>query len=433
MYGITGTSEYNTGVYGWSYYNEGAGVVGVSGANGDPYVTAGVVGSGSGSGVYGGYFASTNSSGVIALSGTSTVPNAVAGVVAVGNTVDGVYGTAGAGAVGVFGVNTASGGTGVQGNASGGGSSGVFGDNTSGNGYGVYGVSSTGIGGNFSSGTGYGVYADTGGNTPAVFASNTYNSGGQGVLAQASGNGSVGVLGENLSGNGYGVQGITGTGFGIYGLASGTGAGGEFWSQGGGYGIYAKSTGGTAGYFAGSVTITGSLTVTGEVNGGNGGSCTCTSDERLKKNIQPLKGALDQLARLRPVTFEWKDPEGGGHPKDTGTIDGFIAQEIEKDHPGWVNKEGYTDKDGQKYRTLDLRQIEALEVQSIQDLKGQLDAERARGDKAQKDMEELRTRFNLANLPNAGYHFPSGAPWAVAGALGCYVWMTRRKKAAKQA
>ncbi|MFY9643351.1 MAG: tail fiber domain-containing protein, partial [Rhodomicrobium sp.] len=86
----------------------------------------------------------------------------------------------------------------------------------------------------------------------------------------------------------------------------------------------------------------------------------------------PITRGLDDLLRLRGVTYEWIDPET--HANQTGTQRGFIAQDVEKVFPGWVN----TDKDG--FKTLSVSQIEALEVESIRTLKMQNDmlAERVR-------------------------------------------------------
>ena len=93
----------------------------------------------------------------------------------------------------------------------------------------------------------------------------------------------------------------------------------------------------------------------------------------MKQNVKPLNGALDQLLQLKGVTFEWKDPSKHGHERETGTVNGFIAQDVEKIFPQWVNDKGYTAPDGETYRTLDTRQIEALEVESIRTLKMEVD------------------------------------------------------------
>jgi hypothetical protein len=48
-----------------------------------------------------------------------------------------------------------------------------------------------------------------------------------------------------------------------------------------------------------------------------------TSDERLKEDIEPLEYGLDEVMKLRPVTYNWKDRDD-----DSRTI-GLLAQEVE--------------------------------------------------------------------------------------------------------
>ena len=63
-----------------------------------------------------------------------------------------------------------------------------------------------------------------------------------------------------------------------------------------------------------------------QVNGSGYASAWNTpSDQRLKKNIATISGALDRVQKLRGVTYEWKDPER--HGGQTGRQMGFIAQE----------------------------------------------------------------------------------------------------------
>jgi hypothetical protein len=121
----------------------------------------------------------------------------------------------------------------------------------------------------------------------------------------------------------------------------------------------------------------------------------------LKKNVRPLDGAIDQLLKLHAVTFEWKEP--AEHDNDSSVQRGFIAQDVEKVFPNWVNDHGYAAPDGQVYRTLELRQIEALEVESIRTLKADNDALRAR-----IDALEGNRRPRLAGLPMEGALFGFG-------------------------
>ena len=61
------------------------------------------------------------------------------------------------------------------------------------------------------------------------------------------------------------------------------------------------------------------------VNGAAGGSTawTSSSDQRLKKNIQTIDGALNKVLQLRGVNYEWRDSKN----HEDGIQLGFIAQE----------------------------------------------------------------------------------------------------------
>jgi hypothetical protein len=231
--------------------------------------------------------------------------------------------------------------------------------------------------------------------------------------------------------NGVGVYGISTNGIGVYGVVSNTASAvkgantytgtctgsvsecaGLVGTSTNGPGIYASSTNDYAGYFAGPVVINGALTVN---------SCTGCSDIRLKKNVKPLANAIDRLLSLKGVTFEWIDPSlhenEAGH--GAGTQIGFIAQDVEKTFPGWVKEDGYVAKDGTKYRTLELRQIEALEVESIRMLKLQNDVLMERV----HDLESgVRPRVSGIDLNGVGFGVGG---LAIAGAIV----FTRRRRA----
>jgi len=111
-----------------------------------------------------------------------------------------------------------------------------------------------------------------------------------------------------------------------------------------------------------------------------GGSWTSLSDERLKKNIQPLAGALDKFLALRGVSFEFKDPEK--IHELPGERIGMIAQEVEKVFPDWVS----TGTDG--YRRLTYRGFEALTVEALRELRAEKDAKIAALEKQNAQMEQ---------------------------------------------
>ncbi len=137
----------------------------------------------------------------------------------------------------------------------------------------------------------------------------------------------------------------------------------------------------------GNVTINGSsvteaLNVGGDIKVGTGTTgCirdndgtiiagTCGSDEALKKNIAPLSGILEDLTKLQPVAFEWRDGEEfdwlHGQP---GTNYGLIAQDVEKVFPDMV----HVDDRGYKRVAYDVALTMRL-LQGIRELNLNLEA-----------------------------------------------------------
>jgi hypothetical protein len=299
----------------------------------------------------------------------------------------GVEGVNDTGGYGAWGYNTSNG-DGVHGDSTSG--IGVHGDGGT---YGVFGYSSGGDAVFGSSSSGYGVDGFSTSNY-GVYGSSTDEGGVRGDSA----NDYSGTAGINtsVSGNCSGAAGCSG----VYGLSTN------------GAGVYGESTNSYAGYFLGKVNVTGEIYV---------GSCSgCTSDVRLKKNVEPLTGALDRLLKLKGVTFEWKDASAhqqeAGH--GVGTQTGFVAQDVESVFPNWVKQDGYTGPDGEKYKTLELRQIEALEVESIRTLKIQND--------------EFRERLKALEAGRRPMMSGFGEGWIGAGLLGlaAAVAFTRRKQSA---
>ena len=61
-----------------------------------------------------------------------------------------------------------------------------------------------------------------------------------------------------------------------------------------------------------------------------------TSDEKLKENIVSIAdGAIADIKKLRPVTFDWKDP------MNRNDVSGFIAQEMKTVLPNLIDGEEY--------------------------------------------------------------------------------------------
>ena len=222
---------------------------------------------------------SGGSSAVISATNTASNGTGVSGVANGGTAAYGVFGgsTSGAGIVGssisgkgVYGTS----GSGYAGYFKGGGTTGLYGESTITNGTGVSGVANTGSGA-------YGVF---GGSTSGagVTGSSTsgkgvYGTSGSGYAGYFKGGGTTGLYGESTITNGTGVSGVANTGSGAYGVFGGStsGAGvtgsssignGIYGSSMAGYGVYGTSSNNYSGYFAGSVGVTNTLVVGGDLN-----------------------------------------------------------------------------------------------------------------------------------------------------------------------
>ncbi len=116
--------------------------------------------------------------------------------------------------------------------------------------------------------------------------------------------------------------------------------------------------------------IVGDLTVDGIPRSTTGSFWTLISDARLKRDVEPISGALQRLLRLRGVSFHWKDAERArGRP---GPHMGLVAQEVEPVFPEWVG----TGPDGDKELTL--QGFEAVVIEALRDLKAEVDGLAAR-------------------------------------------------------
>jgi hypothetical protein len=120
----------------------------------------------------------------------------------------------------------------------------------------------------------------------------------------------------------------------------------------------------------------------GCVQGFNGGAIagTCSSDVRLKQNIEPLSPVLDQLIQLQPVSYEWKADEYPEYHFGPERTTGLIAQEVEKVFPGMVA----TDERG--YKAVNYSQLPLLLLQALRELN-------AENNNLRLEMEAQRRQF----------------------------------------
>ena len=106
----------------------------------------------------------------------------------------------------------------------------------------------------------------------------------------------------------------------------------------------------------------------------NGTSITFNtySDYRLKENVQPMVGALDKIAQLNPVTYNWKSDGSDGQ--------GFIAHELQAVVPDCVSgeKDAVDDEGNPKHQGIDTSFLVATLVKAIQEQQAIITALEAR-------------------------------------------------------
>ena len=110
------------------------------------------------------------------------------------------------------------------------------------------------------------------------------------------------------------------------------------------------------------------LSVNGNASKSTAGSWLANSDRRLKKNIETItpKEALEKITNMRGVTYQWNDNQTG-IDRPTEVQYGFIAQEIMEVFPEKVSE------DGQGFYQTAYGDYDALFVQSIKELKNELE------------------------------------------------------------
>ena len=112
---------------------------------------------------------------------------------------------------------------------------------------------------------------------------------------------------------------------------------------------------------AANMNIAGNLRVWDDIRTSSGVTATAflySSDERLKKDISPIKDPSALLSELRGVNFTWRD---------SGRSDiGLIAQEVEKVVPEVVHTDEQTGMKSVEYGNLVAVLIEAMKEQQKQ-------------------------------------------------------------------
>lgn len=91
------------------------------------------------------------------------------------------------------------------------------------------------------------------------------------------------------------------------------------------------------------------------------------SDEKLKKDVEKINGALDKVSQLNGYTFEYKH--------DGKKSAGVIAQEVEKVLPTAVQEKrlAFQSHDGEVYKTVQYDQLHGLLIEAIKELKAEIE------------------------------------------------------------
>ena len=93
-------------------------------------------------------------------------------------------------------------------------------------------------------------------------------------------------------------------------------------------------------------------------------SISAISDVTLKENIKPLETGLDEVMKLKPRRFDWKNGDGKN-------IAGFVAQEVEEILPDLVSDYKYNDNETKK--SLKMGDMIPTLVKAIQELKAEIE------------------------------------------------------------
>lgn len=108
----------------------------------------------------------------------------------------------------------------------------------------------------------------------------------------------------------------------------------------------------------------------------------CVSDERLKEQVRPIRGAVDKVSKLRGYTYRLKDGQdgsagaasGGKGGGEDGRTMGLMAQEVREVAPEAVVASGIRLPDGgPAAMAVNYNAIVPLLVESVRELKQECD------------------------------------------------------------
>ena len=141
----------------------------------------------------------------------------------------------------------------------------------------------------------------------------------------------------------------------------------SFITSTGSYPVIALKNSGTNGYM---MSFNNASAEIGTISSsGSNVAYNTSSDYRLKENVAPMIGALNTVAKLKPVTYNWKADGSDGQ--------GFIAHELAEVLPDAVTgeKDAVDEEGNPKYQGVDTSFLVATLTAAIQELKAIIDTQ----------------------------------------------------------
>jgi len=148
---------------------------------------------------------------------------------------------------------------------------------------------------------------------------------------------------------------------------------------------------GTTTYLTGALGVgTNTPTTVGLIRATNDVIAFYGSDERLKTNVEPIRGSLDKLSQINGYEFDWIEMKGI-HENEGHDI-GVIAQEIEKVLPEIV-----TTRDN-GYKAVKYEKLVALLIETNKELLKQIENINNNNHKLLKRIETLEQKIKYGDF-----------------------------------
>ena len=123
---------------------------------------------------------------------------------------------------------------------------------------------------------------------------------------------------------------------------------------------------------------------------------TCSSDLRFKTDVRPFGRLLDRVARLRPVSFYWKQAAFPDRHFGAAQSFGLIAQEVEEVLPELVVE------DAEGYRAVNYSRLPLVTLQAVTELAQENEALRRDNEALRATQDALRARLDALEQAVSG-------------------------------